>query len=226
MQRKILIVEDNIDISDMLRNYLMQDGYVVYQAFNGAEAIDLTNKLSPDLVTLDIMIPQKDGYQVCQEIRSISNIPIIVISAKESEEDKLRLFSLGADDYLTKPFSFKEAVGRVKAQLRRYYEYTNEPQSHLRRYGDLTIDTDKFEVKVLGAIISLTAKEFKLLDVLTQNADRIFSRDQLIDRVWGITEYIDENTVAVTIARLREKLKQVGVNNVVTVWGFGYKWQS
>ncbi len=226
MQRKILIVEDNVDLSDMIRNYLMRDGHVTYQAFDGLEALELVKKLKPDLVTLDIMIPKCDGYDVCREIRNISNIPIIVMSAKETEDDKIKLFDLGADDYLTKPFSFKEAALRVNAQLRRYYDYASATEKSERRYGDLTIDTDKFEVKVFGKPLSLTSKEFRMLDVLTQNADRIFSKDQLIDRVWGTAEYIDENTVAVTIARLREKLKQVDVNNVVTVWGFGYKWQS
>ncbi len=226
MQRKILIVEDNIDLSDMLRNYLMREGHAVYQAFDGEQAEDMVAKLSPDLVTLDIMIPKRDGYEVCENLRRTTNIPIIVISAKETEDDKLRLFELGADDYLTKPFSFKEAVVRVNAQLRRYYEFNKKEVTSERRYGDLTIDTERFEVKVFGVQITLTAKEFRMLDVLTQNADRIFSKDQLIDRVWGTEEYIDENTVAVTIARLREKLSKTGINNVVTVWGFGYKWQS
>lgn len=163
---------------------------------------------------------------MCREIRSKLNVPIIVVSAKETEEDKLRLFDLGADDYLTKPFSFKEAEMRVNAQLRRYYDFNNRKESSVRICGDLTLDPERFEVKVCGAPLALSAKEFKLLDVLTANADRIFGKQQLIDKVWGLDEYIDENTVAVTVARLREKLQKVGIRNVVTVWGFGYKWQS
>lgn len=227
MQRKILIAEDNVELSDMLRNYLIRAGHAVYQAFDGEQAEDMAFKLKPDLITLDIMMPKRDGYAVCEKLRTSMNIPIIVVSAKETEEDKLRLFELGADDYLTKPFSFKEAVMRVNAQLRRYYDFNRrEEREEERRYGDFVIIPTRFEAKVYNKPLSLSAKEFKMLDVMTESPDRIFSKQQLIDRVWGTDEYIDENTVAVTVARLREKLQKEGVNNVVTVWGFGYKWQS
>lgn len=226
MQRKILIAEDNTELSDMFRNYLINAGHVVYQAFDGQQAIDMATKLKPDLIVLDIMMPVVDGYEVCRTIRQTMNIPIIVESAKVTEEDKLALFELGADDYITKPFSFKEAVSRVNAQLRRYYEFNRRVDDDVRRMGELTIYPDRFEANVMGEPLKLTAKEFKMLDVLSANADRIFSKQQLIDRVWGTDEYIDENTVAVTVARLREKLSDKGVNNIQTVWGFGYKWQS
>lgn len=226
MQRKILIAEDNTELSDMFRNYLINAGHVVYQAFDGQQAIDMATKLKPDLMVLDIMMPVVDGYEVCRTIRQTMNIPIIVESAKVTEEDKLALFELGADDYITKPFSFKEAVSRVNAQLRRYYEFNRRVDDDVRRMGELTIYPDRFEANVMGEQLKLTAKEFKMLDVLSANADRIFSKQQLIDRVWGTDEYIDENTVAVTVARLREKLADKGVNNIQTVWGFGYKWQS
>lgn len=227
MQRKILIAEDNTELSDMMRNYLIKAGHVVYQAFDGAQAIDMAAKMRPDLILLDIMMPVKDGYEVCHAVREFLNSPIIVTSAREAEEDKLRLFELGADDYITKPFSFKEAVMRVNAQLRRYYDFNKQPSNDTeRRYENLTISPERFEAKVSGKILNLSNKEFKLLDALTLDADRIFSKQQLIDRVWGTDEYIDENTVAVTVARLREKLQREGINNIVTVWGFGYKWQS
>ncbi len=225
MQRKVLIAEDNTDLSDMMRNYLIKAGHTVYQAYDGAQAIELAYKLRPDLVLLDIMMPLLDGYQVCETLRSEVNIPIIVVSAKVAEEDKIRLFELGADDYITKPFSFKEMVSRVAAQLRRYYDFNKQPQND-RVYGKLRIVSDRYEAKVDGEILNLTAKEFKLLDVLTANNNRIFSKQKLIDEVWGYDEYIDENTVSVTIARLREKLNQVGIGNVTTVWGLGYKWQD
>lgn len=224
--RKILIAEDNTDLNDMLRNYLIKAGHTVYQAFDGVQAVDMVVKLKPDLMVLDIMMPLKDGYEVCREVRSIANIPIIVASAKETEEDKERLFDLGADDYITKPFSFKEAVMRVNAQLRRYYKLNTAENSFVRRLDELTVYPDKFEARVMDEPVKLTAKEFKMLDTLTGNPDRIFSKQQLIDRVWGEDEYIDENTVAVTVLRLRDKLEAKGVRNIVTVWGLGYKWQS
>ncbi len=226
MQRKILIAEDNTELSDMFRNYLLKAGHAVYQAFDGPQTIDMALKLKPDLLVLDIMMPVVDGYEVCRTLRKSLNIPIIVASAKETEEDKLALFELGADDYITKPFSFKEAVSRVNAQLRRYYEFNRRENGDVRRYGALTICPERFEARVIDEPLRLTAKEFKMLDVLSENADRIFSKQQLIDRVWGTDEYIDENTVAVTVARLREKLAEKGVNDIQTVWGFGYKWQS
>lgn len=225
-QRKILIAEDNTELNDMLRNYLIKAGHTVYQAFDGAQAVDMAMKLKPDLMVLDIMMPVKDGYEVCREVRASLNIPIIVASAKETEDDKEKLFDLGADDYITKPFSFKEAVMRVNAQLRRYYKFNTAEKTDCRRLNELTVYPDKFEARIMNEPLKLTAKEFKMLDVLTANPDRIFSKSQLIDRVWGEYEYIDENTVAVTVLRLREKLEAKGVKNIVTVWGLGYKWQS
>ncbi len=226
MQRKVLIAEDNTELNDMLRNYLIKAGHAVYQAFDGEQAVDMALKLKPDIMVLDIMMPKRDGYDVCRTVRKSLNIPIIVASAKETEEDKIALFELGADDYITKPFSFKEAVTRVNAQLRRYYEFNKREKTEERRMGELVVYPERFEARVMGEALKLSAKEFKMLDVLTENADRIFSKSQLIDRVWGTDEYIDENTVAVTVARLREKLSEKGVSNIQTVWGLGYKWQS
>lgn len=226
MQRRILIAEDNIEISDTMRNYLIRAGYTVYQAFDGGDALEQARKLSPDLILLDIMMPVADGYEVCESIRRDMNVPIIVVSAKVAEEDKVRLFELGADDYITKPFSFKEMVCRVNAQIRRYYDPNRTAANADRYLGDLMISPDRFEAKVKGEPLNLTAKEFKILDYLTLNRNQIFSKQKLIDAVWGIDEYIDENTVVVTIARLREKLEKAGVQNVVTIWGLGYKWQD
>ena len=227
MARKILIAEDNTELSDIMRNYLIKNGHIAFQAFDGEQAEEVAKAMNVDLVLLDIMMPKKDGYEVCRNLRKTMDIPIIVVSAKATEDDKMKMFELGADDYLTKPFSYKEAVMRVNAQLRRYYEYGKKADLSKTRYlGELNINSERFEAKVGENILPLTANEFRLLDVLTSDADRIFSRQQLIDKVWGTEEYIDENTVAVTVARLREKLQAHGINNVVTVWGFGYKWQS
>lgn len=226
MQRRILIAEDNLEISDTMRNYLIRAGYVVSQAFDGGDAIEQARRLSPDLILLDIMMPVADGYEVCESIRRDMNIPIIVVSAKVAEEDKIRLFELGADDYITKPFSFKEMVCRVNAQIRHYYDLNRPAANADRHFGALMISSERFEAKVNGEPLNLTAKEFKILDFLTLNQNQIFSKQKLIDAVWGIDEYIDENTVVVTIARLREKLEKAGVNNIVTIWGLGYKWQD
>ena len=229
MKGKILIAEDNVELNDIMRNYLIRDGYEVYQAYNGDQAIKMAKAFNVDLIILDIMMPVKDGYVVVNTLRDMGiNIPVIVTSAKVSEDDKEKMFSLGADDYMTKPFSFKEAVMRVNAQLRRSQQF-NKPTSsveEIRDLGNLTIMPERFEVKVNGVVLQLSNKEFKLLDVLTREAGRTFSKSQLLDKVWGIDDYVDENTVAVTIARLREKLEKVNVNNVKTVWGFGYKWQG
>lgn len=223
--RKILIAEDNTELNDMMRNYLIKAGHSVYQAFNGAQALEYARSMQPDLVLLDIMMPVVDGYEVCKSLRREYSIPVIVVSAIVGEDEKLRMFELGADDYMTKPFSFKEMVGRVSAQLRRYYEFNTQEKSE-RVYGKMKISSTRHEVKVDGESVPLTLKEFNLLDFLTKNANQIFSKQKLIDVVWGYDDYIDENTVAVTVARLREKLAKFGIENVVTVWGLGYKWQD
>ena len=223
--RKILIAEDNTELNDMMRNYLIKAGHSVYQSFNGAQALEYARTMQPDLVLLDIMMPVIDGYEVCKSLRREYSIPVIVVSAIVGEDEKLRMFELGADDYMTKPFSFKEMVGRVNAQLRRYYELNTQERSE-RVYGNMKISSTRHEVKVDGESVPLTLKEFNLLDFLTKNANQIFSKQKLIDVVWGYDDYIDENTVAVTVARLREKLSKYGIENVVTVWGLGYKWQD
>ena len=223
--RKILIAEDNSEISDMMKSYLQRAGHAVYQAFDGAETLQKVKDVKPDLVLLDIMMPKLDGFTVCETLRKTTNIPIIVVSAKVTEEDKERMFDLGADDYITKPFSFKEMVMRVGAQLRRYYEFNVVPTGD-RRYGELLISPSRYEARVGEEPLALTSKEFKILDYLTYHENQIMPKQKIIDDVWGVDEYIDENTVAVTIARLRDKLSKVGINNVVTVWGLGYKWQD
>ncbi|MBQ9145088.1 MAG: response regulator transcription factor [Clostridia bacterium] len=223
--KKILIAEDNVELSDIMRNFLLKDGKTVYQAFDGVEALNIAKNMKPDLVLLDIMMPKKDGFEVCRELRKYASFPIIIVSAKASEDDKIKMFDLGADDYITKPFSNKEMVYRVNAQLRRYFEYNKNSLQAERQYGELFISSTYMQAKVGGEVLPLTAKEFKLLDFLTKNENCLFGKQKLIDEVWGLEEYIDENTVAVTVARLREKLEAKGVNHIVTVWGLGYKWQ-
>lgn len=225
MSKKILIAEDIADLSDMMKQYLMRAGYAVLQAFNGKEAVAAARKHNPDLLLLDIMMPEMDGYQVCANLRLDMQLPIIIVTSKEGEADKLRMFDLGADDYITKPFSFAEMVGRVKAQLRRYYEF-ERPSAGERRLGALTIFPERFEAVADGQKISLTAKEFKLLEFFTRNRNQIFNKQKLMDEIWGYDEYVDESAVTMAVSRLREKLTAHGVKNIETVWGFGYKWQD
>ena len=182
--RKILIAEDNTELNDMMRNYLIKAGHSVYQAFNGAQALEYARSMQPDLVLLDIMMPVIDGYEVCTSLRNEMSIPVIVVSAIVGEDEKLRMFELGADDYITKPFSFKEMVGRVNAQLRRYYEFNTQDRAE-RTYGNVSISSTRHEVKVDGETVNLTAKEFALLDVLTKHPNQLFGKQQLIDLVWG-----------------------------------------
>lgn len=224
--RTILIIEDNVEISDVMKTYLIKAGHNVCQAYDGNQAIAIFKAVKPDLVILDLMLTYLDGYALCEIIRKTTNIPIIVASARVEEEDKMKLFELGADDYMTKPFSMKEMVMRVNAQLRRYFVLNKQDNQSTRQHGVLTIDPIHHEAKVNNETLNLTSKEFKMLDVLTYNANKLYSKQQLIDAVWGIDEFIDENTVAVTIARLRDKLIKVNINNITTVWGLGYKWQE
>lgn len=222
--RTILIAEDNVELSDIMSTYLKNAGYQVLAVYDGAEALKFFDKA--DLVLLDIMLPCVDGYEVCDKIRKHKTVPIIVVSAKVGEYDKEKMFALGADDYMTKPFSFKEMVMRVNAQLRRYYEFNGTSVQSDRKYGDLVVSSEQYEAKIGDKPLQLTTKEFKILDYLTQHENQIMPKQKIIDNVWGVDGYIDENTLAVTIARLREKLIKVGCNHIVTIWGLGYKWQN
>ena len=224
---KVLVVEDEASIREMIALNLRLAGMEAVEADSAEAALPLLEQCPGcDAAILDVMLPGMNGFSLCETIRRTDQkIGIIILSAKGQEQDKIRGLSIGADDYMTKPFSFKEMVGRVNAQLRRYYEFNTQEKSE-RVYGKMKISSTRHEVKVDGETVNLTLKEFNLLDYLTKNANQIFSKQKLIDVVWGYDEYIDENTVAVTVARLREKLAKYGIENVVTVWGFGYKWQD
>ena len=221
----LFIVEDDEGIRELYEGALSDYDITLFE--NGNDFFNVFKKEKPDLIILDIMLPDMDGYSILSQIRlSDEKVPVIIVSAKSDELSSVKGLNKGADDYITKPFSFKEAVMRVNAQLRRYYHLNTAENSGVRRLNELAVYPEKFEARVMNEPLKLTAKEFKMLDVLTANPDRIFSKSQLIDRVWGEDEYIDENTVAVTVLRLREKLEAKGIKNVVTVWGLGYKWQS
>ena len=226
MQYKILIVDDDENICELLRLYLQKDGFEVIVANDGRQAVDFANKYSPDLILLDIMLPQLDGWQVCREIRKTSEVPIIMLTAKSETFDKILGLELGADDYVSKPFDTKEVIARIKAVLRRSND--NEKQNQIKevRFDKLRINLTNYELVVDGKTIDTPPKELELVFHLASNPNRVYTRDQLLDEVWGFVYYGDSRTVDVHVKRLREKLENVSEEwSLKTVWGVGYKFE-
>ncbi|HKL99656.1 MAG TPA: response regulator transcription factor [Mobilitalea sp.] len=225
---RVLIIEDDIDLSNVMRDFLSNDGYQIFQAFAGDKGLDLLNKQEPDLVILDIMLPGLDGIGVCKKIREDRHVPIIIISAKNTDYDKVLALGVGADDYLTKPFSQIELVARVKSHIRRVTDFASvgNAKSTKKVFGKLVIDSSSYVVTIDGRSIDFSPKEFQLLDFLSDNPAQVFTKDQLINQVWGYTEFIDDNTIAVYVGRVREKLAREKVEYIKTVWGVGYRWES
>lgn len=203
---KILVVDDEKPIADILRYNLEQENYEVILAFDGEEALQLAKSQKPDLILLDIMLPKKDGFSVCREIRRVSNVPIIMLTAKETELDKVLGLELGADDYVTKPFSAREVVARVKAHLRRMQ--AKDSMGDILVSGDLRVDTGRMEVSKNSDVIDITYREYLLLVYLMRHTGYVVSREKLLEEVWGYDFYGDERTVDVTIRRLREKIEE------------------
>ena len=223
---KILVSDDDKNICELLRLYLEKEGYEVSIANDGTQAIAKFNAESPDMVLLDIMMPGLDGWQVCREIRKKSNCPIIMITAKGETFDKVLGLELGADDYVVKPFDTKEIVARIKAVMRRTGKNTSEGDVKEVRYDKLVVNMTKYELKVDGKIVDTPPKELDLLYHLASNPNRVYTRDQLLDEVWGFEYYGDSRTVDVHIKRLREKLEGVSDQwSLKTVWGVGYKFE-
>lgn len=222
---KILIVDDEDRIREMLREYLSPEGYAIDEASDGEEALELFMKNEYTLVILDIMMPKLDGWTVCREIRKTSQVPIIMLSARGEEYDKLFGFELGVDDYLVKPFSPKELLARMKAIIRRS-QGIEEKQNNKNtlRYEGLNIDFDSRNVYIDDIPISLTPKEYELLSFFSRNPNKVFSRDQLLNEVWGYDFYGDHRTVDTHIKMLRESLRDYR-KFIVTVWGTGYKFE-
>lgn len=208
LSEKILVVDDERPIADILKFNLEREGYRVITAGNGNEALQLVGQEQPDLVILDIMLPETDGFTVCRRIRRNSGVPIIMLTAKEEEVDKVLGLELGADDYVTKPFSPRELVARVKALFRRIHGVIDGNESPSRLVcEDLVVDLDSYEVRKGPRSIELTLREFELLKFLAVNAGQVFSRESLLERVWGYEFYGDIRTVDVTVRRLREKIE-------------------
>ena len=223
-KQKILVVDDDTNISELLRLYLEKDGYTVLTCSDGLAAIELQKNEVPDLILLDIMLPKLDGWQVCREIRKTSGVPIIMITAKSETFDKILGLELGADDYVSKPFDAKEVVARVKAVLRR--TATDQKKSDEVRFDKLIINITNYELIVDGKSIDTPPKELELIYHLASNPNRVYTRDQLLDEVWGFDYYGDSRTVDVHVKRLREKLEDVSdAWSLKTVWGVGYKFE-
>jgi len=226
MQYKILIVDDDENICELLRLYLEKDGFETIVASDGEKAVEYEAKYSPDLILLDIMLPGLDGWQVCREIRKTSDTPIIMLTAKGETFDKILGLELGADDYVSKPFDTKEVIARIKAVLRRSNDSDKQNQIKEVRYDKLKINLTNYELVVNGIVVDTPPKELELIYHLASNPNRVYTRDQLLDEVWGFDYYGDSRTVDVHVKRLREKLEDVSKEwSLKTVWGVGYKFE-
>ncbi len=223
--KKVLIVDDDSNICELLRLYLEKDGFQTVIANDGEAAIVKFNLEEPDMILLDIMLPKLDGWQVCRTIRKTSNVPIIMLTAKGETFDKILGLDLGADDYVTKPFDSKEVVARVRAVLRRT-QTDDENTEKIVKYDKLIINLTNYEMIVDGVVIDTPPKELELVYHLASNPNRVYSRDQLLDEVWGFEYYGDSRTVDVHVKRLREKLEGVSDQwSIKTVWSVGYKFE-
>ncbi|MDK2802612.1 MAG: response regulator transcription factor [Oscillospiraceae bacterium] len=226
MQNKILIVDDDKNICELLKLYLENEGYNITTAFDGNSALEKFKEINPDIILLDVMMPVKDGLEVCKEVRKTSNIPIIMLTAKGETFDKVLGLELGADDYIVKPFDTKEVTARVKAVLRRRSSLETKSENKEILHESLSANLNKYELKVNNKIVETPPKELELLYYLASNPNRVYTRDQLLDEVWGFEYYGDSRTIDVHIKRLREKLEGVSEKWALkTVWGVGYKFE-
>jgi DNA-binding response OmpR family regulator len=223
---KILVVDDDVNICELLCLYLKKENFTTFVANDGAQAVEFFEKFSPDLILLDVMLPKLDGWQVCREIRKKSDTPIIMLTAKGETFDKILGLELGADDYVAKPFDTKEVIARIKAVLRRTDKKKGTEEQKVT-FDNLVINLTNYELIVNGVQIDTPPKELELIFRLASNPNRVYTRDQLLDEVWGFDYYGDSRTVDVHVKRLREKLE--GASNewsLKTVWGVGYKFET
>ncbi len=229
VKQKILIVDDDENIAELISLYLTKECYETTMVHDGEEALKVFDSFAPNLVLLDLMLPGMDGYQVCREIRAKSDTPVIMLSAKGEIFDKVLGLELGADDYMMKPFDSKELVARVKAVLRRYQpaKHTPEKNDNIKvvKYDNLIINQTNYSVVYMGKTIDMPPKELELLYFLAASPNQVFTREQLLDHIWGYEYVGDTRTVDVHIKRLREKIKDHGNWSLATVWGIGYKFE-
>ena len=222
---KILIVDDDKNICDLLRLYLEKEGYQTFQAHDGEAALAAYTQNKPDLVLLDVMMPKMDGWEVCRRIRAQGQTPVIMLTAKGETFDKVLGLELGADDYVVKPFDSKEVVARIKAVLRRCTT-AEEADTGVISYDNLSVDMSRYELKVKGKVVDAPPKELELLNCLASHPNRVYTRDQLLDEVWGFDYYGDSRTIDVHVKRLREKLAGASDKwELKTVWSVGYKFE-
>ena len=226
MALSVLIVEDDRNIAELLQMYLEKEGYAVTVAFDGGAGLSKFRAIGPDLVLLDVMMPVMDGWQVCKAIRGESQTPIIMLTAKGEINDKVNGLRSGADDYITKPFEMKEVLARIEAVLRRSGTATVEKKARRLTFDNLIIDMDSFELLICGKKVDTPPKEMELLYYLASSPNRVYTRNQLLDEVWGFDYFGDSRTVDVHVKRLREKLEGVSESwGLKTVWGVGYKFE-
>ena len=226
MAISVLIVEDDKNIAELLQMYLEKEGYAVTIAADGGQGLTKFRAIQPDLVLLDVMMPVMDGWAVCKAIRAESNTPVIMLTAKSETDDKVTGLKAGADDYVTKPFEMKELLARIEAVLRRSDRGTEETKTRRLTFDKLTIDMDAFELTVDGKKVDTPPKEMELLFYLASSPNRVYTRNQLLDEVWGFDYFGDSRTVDVHVKRLREKLEGISDKwSVKTVWGVGYKFE-
>lgn len=225
-KKRILIIEDEQSISDIIKFNLEKEGYETLTAYDGQVGYEKAMSENPDLILLDVMLPLMDGFQVCKKVRETSLVPILMLTAKEEEIDKVLGLELGADDYITKPFSMRELIARIKANIRRtdFTDLVKDAPSDIQIFGNLEIDMNRFEVRKSGQALELTQREFELLKYLAAAEGRVFSREQLLEEVWGYEYYGDIRTVDVTVRRLREKLEDDSSDPkyIMTKRGIGY----
>jgi len=224
--KKVLIIEDEKAISDIIKFNLAKEGFEVETAYDGESGLGKALEWKPDLILLDIMLPIMDGFQVCKKVREVSSVPILMLTAKEEEVDKVLGLELGADDYITKPFGMRELIARIKSNMRRT-EMSNVSQSMpslIQEYGNLEVDLNRYEIRKNGTALDLTLREFELLKYLAERENKVFSREQLLEEVWGYEYYGDIRTVDVTVRRLREKLEDDSSDPkyIMTKRGIGY----
>ncbi len=227
-QRTVLVIDDEQPIVEILKFNLVKEGYSVLEAYDGAQGLELALSKNPDLILLDVMLPKMDGFEVCRKIREKSSVPIIMLTAREEEVDKVLGLELGADDYMTKPFSVRELTARVKANLRRMTIDKTTPgpidNTNVIMSGDLVINMERYEVKKRDIVVDITLREFELLKFLALQPEKIFTRESLLENVWGYEYYGDVRTVDVTVRRLREKIEDdPGMPRyIITKRGVGY----
>lgn len=226
MAQKILICDDQPIIHETLGAYLENEGFEHISAMDGAEALSLANTAKPDLILLDLMMPKVSGIEVCRKIRAESRVPIIMLTAKGEEIDRILGLELGADDYIVKPFSAREVVARVKAVLRRFTNAKEEPQKVLR-FDNLEININNYDVRVNGEKMAFTPKEVEIFQLLASHPGRVYEREQILSQVWGYDYFGDTRAVDTQIKRIRQKLPQEGVSwSIKTVYGVGYKFEA